>query len=45
MLGICAGQSEIILSTGGSIKKVKDIDKHLKIYDEEVHCLCPVVRE
>ncbi len=42
MLGICAGQSEIILGTGGSIKKVKDIDKHLKIYDEEVHCLCPV---
>lgn len=41
MLGICAGQSEIILGTGGSIKKVDNIDKHLRIFDEEVHCLCP----
>ena len=43
MLGICAGQSEIILGTGGSVKKVEGgFDKHLRLYDEEVHCLCPV---
>ena len=42
MLGICAGQSEIVLGTGGSIKKVAGgADKHLRIFDEEVHCLCP----
>ena len=43
MLGICAGQSEIILGTGGSVKKAAGgVDKHLRLYDEEVHCLCPV---
>lgn len=40
MLGICAGQSEIILGTGGVIGKAKGgIDKHCRIYEEEVHRL------
>ena len=42
MLGICAGQSEIVLGTGESIKIVAGgADKHLRILEEEVHCLCP----
>lgn len=37
VLGICAGQNQIVRALGGTLCKVDDVSKHLQIHSEYVH--------